>query len=182
MKQVKTTSKKSVRNFAEWNNIAESVADAFRMDDEEREWFRNKNLAQLIAVIPYLAGCEDPGRTAITHLGAYLLSLRIKTVANCQSTDNDYLLKRLEMINNYIGGDREIIERGMNLIALNMISDYARDIEEDRIFGKYNPVGDGVINFEEEKRRLIGKIESVECPEMDAIMNIDESIQAYWQL
>ncbi len=114
-------------------------------------------------------------------MGAYILSLRIKTVANCQPADNDYLLKRLEMINNFIGGDKEIIERGMSLIALNMISDYARDIEEDRIFCKYNPVGDGVIDFEEEKQRLIEKIESVECPEMDAIMNIDESIQAYWQ-
>ncbi len=52
MKQVKTASKKNTRNFAEWNNIAESVADAFKMDNEERECFRNKNLAQLVAAIP----------------------------------------------------------------------------------------------------------------------------------
>ncbi|MCK5153870.1 MAG: hypothetical protein KAQ93_05880, partial [Spirochaetales bacterium] len=89
--------KKSISIFTEWDNIAGSVADAFRMDKEDREWLQNKNLAKLIASIPYLAGCEDPGRTAITHLGAYILSIRIKTVANCQPSDDADLFRRLEM-------------------------------------------------------------------------------------
>ena len=181
MKVPAVEAKTSVRMFTEWENIAASVADAFRMDKEEREWFQNKNLAKLIAAIPYLAGCEDPGRTAITHLGAYILSIRIKTVANCQPTDDADLLRRLEMINNFIGGDQAIIQKGMSLIALNMISDYARDIKEDRLFGKYNPVDSGTFNYENEKKRLEANIVSVECREMDEIMSLDASITSLWE-
>ena len=169
-----------VKPFTEWENIAASVADAFRMDKEDSEWLQNKNLAKLIAAIPYLAGCEDPGRTAITHLGAYILSIRIKTVANCQPTDDADLFRRLEMINNFIGGDQDIIQKGMSLIALNMIADYARDIEEDRLFGKYNPVDSGAINYETEKAGLESIIKSIECREMDEIMSLDASVQGFW--
>ena len=173
--------KRSARMFTEWENIAASVADAFRMDKEDREWFQNKNLAKLIAAIPYLAGCEDPGRTSITHLGAYILSIRIKAVANCQPTDDADLFRRLEMINNFIGGDQAIIQKGMSLIALNMIADYARDIEEDRMFGKYNPVDSGSFDYEHEKNRLETIITSVECKEMDEILSMDEAVEQYWE-
>ena len=184
-KNMKATIEKVKRNisiFTEWENIAVSVADAFRMNKEDREWLQNKDLAKLIAAIPYLAGCEDPGRTAITHLGAYLLSIRIKTVANCQPTDDIDLFRRLEMINNFIGGDQAIIQKGMSLIALNMIADYARDIEEDRLFGKYNPVDSGAFDYEYEKKRLGTIIKSVQCREMDEIMSLDVAIESYWEL
>lgn len=167
--------------FTEWGSIAASVADAFLMNKEESEWLLNKNLAKLIAAIPYLAGCEDPGRTAITHLGAYILSIRIKTVANCQPTDDIDLFRRLEMINNFIGGNQSIIIKGMSLIALNMIADYARDIEEDRLFGKYNPVDSGTFDYEFEKGKLESIIRSVECREMDEILSMDASVKGVWE-
>lgn len=179
-KNQKNAVKKSIGTFTEWDNIAASVAESFRMDKEDREWLNNKNLAKLIASIPYLAGCEDPGRTAITHLGAYILSIRIKTVANCQPSDDADLFRRLEMINNFIGGDQAIIQKGMSLIALNMIADYARDIEEDRMFGKYNPVDSGAFDYEYEKGKLESIITSVECIEMDKIMTLNEALEAFW--
>jgi hypothetical protein len=151
------------------------------MNKEDQEWLLNKNLAKLIAAIPYLAGCDDPGRTAITHLGAYILSIRIKTVANCQPTDDINLFRRLEMINNFIGGDQAIIQKGMSLIALNMIADYARDIDEDRMFGKYNPVDSGAFDYVTEKKGLETIIESVECREMDEIMSMDASVTGGWE-
>ncbi len=180
---MKTTEKKVEKNisiFTEWENIAASVADAFRMNKEDREWLLNKNLAKLIAAIPYLADCKDPGRTAITHLGAYILSIRIKTVANCQPSDDVDLFRRLEMINNFIGGDRAVIQKGMSLIALNMIADYARDIEEDRMFGKYNPVDSGAFNYGNEKTHLESIIKSTPCREMEEIMSIDEAETRGW--
>ncbi len=172
----------TAKRFTRWENIAGAVADAFRMDDAEYEWLKNKNLAKLIAAIPFLAGCGDPDRTAVIHLGAYIMSLRIKTLANAQPSDDAGLFRRLEMINNFIGGDKAIIEKGMSLIALNMIADYARDIEEDRLFGKYNPVDSGAFDYEAEKKRLEGIITSVQCTEMDDIMNLDEAVEMYWEL
>ncbi len=171
----------AAKQFTRWENIAGAVADAFRMDDTEYEWLKNKSLAKLIAAIPFLAGCDDPDRTAVTHLGAYIMSIRIKTLANAKPSDDEDLMRRLEMINNYIGGDRDIIRKGMSLIALNMIADYARDIEEDRLFGKYNPVDSGAFDYESEKERLERIITSVECREMDEIMNLDEAVETYWE-
>ena len=176
--QNSTYSKREV--FPQWEVIGNAVADAFRMNEEERNRFLAKPLARLIAAIPFLAGCEDPERTAISHLGTYLLSVRIKGFANSKASDNEYLLKRLELINNHIGGDKEIIRRGMDLIALSMLSDYHRDIEEDRKLGKYNPVDYGAFNFAEERERLITEIEDIDCPDMERIMTIAQSTEQYW--
>ncbi len=167
--------------FKNWDYIAGSVANAFRMSEEEYNLFKNKSLAKLIASIPYLAGCEDPERTAVVHLGTYLLSTRIKPVANCKPSDDEGIFKRLELMSNFIGGDKAIIEKGMSLIALNMIADYARDIEVDRMTGKYNPVDSGAIDYEAERKRLESVITSVECKEMDDIMSLDEAIETYWE-
>ena len=168
------------RTFTCWDGIVDSMSEAFRLEPEEREKLRAKNIAKLIAAIPYLAGCEDPGRTAVAHLGTYLLSLKLKTVANCRRSDNADLFRRLEMIGNFIGGNREVIRKGMSLIALNMISDYHRDVEADRAFGKYNPVGDGAVDYDLERDRLVSIIRSVDCRAMDDIMTYGEAVEAFW--
>ena len=164
----------------DWDRIADSVAQAFRFTPEEQERFRTKELAKLIAAIPFLAGCKDPLRTAVSHLGTYVLSVRLKDTANARPSDDEHLFRRLELLGNFIGGDPEIIQRGMNLIALCMIGDYARDIEEDQRLGKYNPISAGIIDYEAEKRRLIREIEAVPCPDMDRILTPKASLCKFW--
>ncbi len=170
-----------VRKFTNWDHIAGLVASAFRMSEEEYQWFKNKNLAKLIAAIPFLAGCEDPERTAVVHLGTYILSIRAKSVANCKPSDDEGIFRRLELMNNFIGGDKAVIEKGMSLIALNMIADYARDIEVDRMTGKYNPVDSGAFDYDAERERLESVITSVECREMDEILSLDDAVETYWE-
>lgn len=106
----------------------------------------------------------------------------MKDPCNARPSDDEYLLRRLELIGNFVGGDEEIIQRGMNLIALCMISDYARDVKEDKVLGKYNPVSAGVLDYEKEKERLIREIESVSCPDMDNIFCAKEGVKTFWLL
>ena len=165
----------------QWDRIVDMVSGAFRFTSEETERFRSREIPKLIAAIPFLAGCKDPLRTAISHLGTYILSVRLPEVANTKPSDDEYLFRRLECINHFIGGDKDIIQRGMNLIALCMVSDYERDIDEDRKLGKYNPISTGNMNSEELRHKLFRQIESVQCDEMDVILPVKNSwLEYFW--
>jgi hypothetical protein len=173
----------STRLFPEssWAEIAGRVAEAFRMTEEEKVWLFNGKIAKLIAAIPFLAGCEDAERTAAAHLGTYLLSVReTKCYFNAQVADKVSVLERLRLISNFKGGDQKIIERGLCLLALNMVSDYHRDIEEDAALGKYNPIAAGDWDFESTVVDLEYKILSVNCEEMDEIVSIVMIPLSFW--
>jgi hypothetical protein len=164
-----------------WMEISNRVALAFRMTEAEAEAFRSHRIAKLIAALPFLAGCEDAERTAVAHLGSYLLSIReTKAYFNARPADDASPLERLRLGTYFKGGDQRIIERGLCLLALDMVFDYQRDIEEDRRLGKYNPVASGAWDFKDTVANLEYKVISVACPAMDEILPIEITPMAYW--
>jgi hypothetical protein len=174
---VKKETKKTVRLSGEerfensWEQIVEDVSAAFRMDLEEKEWLRTKNIARLIAAIPFLAHCEDAERTAVSHLGTYLLSLKeTKHYYNASVVDNGKVFDRLRLIGSFKGGDEAVIKKGMSLLALNMLHDYKRDIHVDEAVGKYNPIGDNAMSYEKQCEELEYNVETADCPAMEAIL------------
>lgn len=167
----------------QWPSIVQSVSEAFRMDAEEQAWLENKKIAQLIGSIPFLAGCEQPARTAIAHVGTYLLSIKeTKPYFNADPSDDIDMLERLRLIMNFRGGDERIIARGMSLIGLIMLEDYKRDIHIDEVLGKYNPVASGAIDYDGTKVRLLSAIRAVDCPAMDRIFAEDGPVgpDGFW--
>jgi hypothetical protein len=164
-----------------WLAIAKDLALSFRMTAAEEEGLRKNMIAKLIAALPFLAGCDDAGRTAVAHLGTYLLSVReTKHWFNATAGDSSSILERLWLGANFRGGDEKIIERGLSLLALNMISDYKRDIEEDAALGKYNPLAAGDFDFKETVEKLEWTIVTTHSPEMDEIMSIGAIPMSYW--
>ncbi len=164
-----------------WRRISGEIAGAFRMTAEEAEEFGRHKIARLIAALPYLAGCDDAGRTAVAHLGTYVLSGReTKHWFNATARDSASILERLWLISDFRGGDAKIIERGLKLLALNMISDYGRDVAEDATLGKYNPVAAGDFDFRKTVEDLEWSILSTSCPEMDEIISIGEMPLGFW--
>jgi len=184
MHQVHTANgRTSARLFSEsqWEEISGRVAEAFRMTSDETERLRNKNIAKLIAATPFLAGCQDAARTAVAHLGTYILSLReTKPYFNATEEDNGSVLERLRLISNFKGGDPKIIDRALSLLALNMVTDYRRDAAEDVFLNKYNPVSDGQFEFEALVSDLTRRIEEVSCPEMEQILPIKAGPLGFW--
>ncbi len=166
---------------AQWPEIAEAVGRSFRMDEEERARFHDKPVARLIAAIPFLAGCDQPTRTAVAHLGTYILSVReTKPFFNADPSDDGDILDRLRLIMNFRGGDAAIIDRGMALLALTMIVDYKRDTQIDAAMGKYNPVASGAFDYDIIHDDLVRRIKAVDCPAMDEIYNSTASIREVW--
>jgi len=180
--QTETTAHCSLQRFEEiWADLSDAVANAFRMNEDERERFKNKDVARLIGALPFLAGCDDAERTAVAHLGSYVLSIReTKPYANAKQEDNGSVTERLRLISNFKAGDSAILERGMALLALNMVIDYKRDVELDRAIGKYNPVAAGKIDADVQIASLKERISRINCPEMEKIYASDVSPQGYW--
>ncbi len=172
----------SSRGFSEqWPEIAEAVGSAFRMDTKELEWLRKKPVAKLIAAIPFLAGCDQPARTAVAHLGTYLLSIReTKPFFNADTTDDGDILDRLRLIMNFRGGDAAVIDRGMALLALNMLDDYKRDVQIDAALGKYNPVASGAFDYEAVRTELIRRIEAGCTVAVDKYDEIGPIVRGPW--
>lgn len=166
-----------------WNDLCDRIGITFNMDSGKIMWLREKKVARLIAAIPYLAGCNKPRQTAAAHLSVYLLSVfeATKSIFHHEAWNDDIsLMNRLMPIGNFEGGDSLLIKRGMNLLALNMVCGYERDIQKDIILKKYNPVGEGSWDYKKLKMNLIEHIENVSSPEMDTIMNIGDGTDSYW--
>jgi hypothetical protein len=164
-----------------WEELCDAVSLAFRFTEDERQFLKEKSVARLIAAIPFLAGCEDAERTSIAHLGTYLLSVKeTKRYFNANPEDSQSVVERLRLIGNFKGGNQAIIDRGMNLLALNMISDYRRDAEEDVFLRKFNPVSVGDFDYAASVAELTERIEEVPCPEMDRIMTLSVAPLTLW--
>lgn len=163
-----------------WSEVSDHVATTFRLSDEERAQLRSSHIAKLLGAIPFLAGCDHPMRTAVSNLAVYMMSVgSAKEAFNATVEDDSDVFARLKLAR-YEGGDERVIERGMALIALNMLADYRRDVVFDIANEKHNPVATGAWDFNAIKTDLIEKIESIDCPQMDEIAESHTIVDKNW--
>ncbi|MFW5784439.1 MAG: hypothetical protein ACOCY8_07980 [Spirochaetota bacterium] len=164
-----------------WQRVLKLVAESFRMDEDETRRFTEKRVARLIAALPFLAHAENPERTAANHASTYVLSVReCAPIYFPKAQDDDDVYARLKEISRFEGGDRSIIERGMALLALLMVRDYARDVEADKKAGKHNPVASGAWDPERLTESLVQTIQKTPCAEMDEIMSPEPEPMSWW--
>lgn len=167
---------------ATWNRLCGLTAKAFRFDAEETQRLHNNRTPRLIAAIPFLAGCHQAERTALAHLAIYVLSCKPGTrlVFDHQPADDQEVMARLAAIMRFEGGDPAIIERGMKLLAVQMICGYGRDLAKDAVTREYNPLLSGAWNGMKLINSLVMDIMGVSCPGMDMIMTIEEAKNFWW--
>lgn len=166
-----------------WLTLSASVAETFRMtEDESQRLFKSKT-AKLIAALPLLAGCDQAERTALTHLSVYVLSSRgaARWIFDHTPEDDVDVFRRLASISTFQGGDQVVLGRGMRLLALQMICGYARDQAKDTVTGEYNPLLAGTWDARTLIDGLIAEIQERPCAEMDTIMSIHEAQFQWWQ-
>lgn len=146
---------------ATWEYFVQEMKKVFRFTRKETKWFRNCKTAKLIATIPFAGGCDEPERTAIAHLCIYLAEIRgfQKYYAHLPSDDCD-LFKRLGFISTFEGGNKDVIEYGMNLLALIMIEGYHRSEEKDKRLGTYNPFVSDTWNYQIMKQKILQSLKN----------------------
>lgn len=162
--------KSNIWDLPEWNYLVEEISKVFRFSEDEKQYFENSYTAKLIATIPFEAGCIEPERTAIAHLCVYVAELRgfQKYYAHLPSDDDD-VFNRLARISTFEGGNKEIINHGMNILALIMIEGYKKSMEKDKLNNVYNPFVSGKWNYQSIKNKLIWEINKIEVPNFDWI-------------
>ena len=167
----------------QWEKISSRVRAVFNFGIERSDWLANCRMARFIAAVPFLAGCDKPETTSLTHLSVYMMSIDESTrdLFFHKSCDDDDLFSRIFPISCFKGGDRKIIDCCMNLIALNMLSNYQRDSEKDLAIGKYNPVSEGRWNYSGMSDKLICSIKDAVTPEISAFYTIDEALRGIWR-
>lgn len=172
--------KKAAFTAESWQVITDTIAEAFHFSDDQKESFFKNRTVKLVAAIPFIAGCRQPMRTAVSHVAIYHIARReAKDIFLHEIDDDASIMDRLFEGSNFSGGDRAIIDRGMNLLALQMIRGYAKDWSDDIMNSKYNPLVQSHWDFNAEETALIKEIKAFDCPEMDAVMSLND-VDGLW--
>lgn len=163
-----------------WATISRIVAERLRCSIGELDQLRDNRTAKLITAIPYIAGCSNADRIASQHLTTYLLAQSAEAIFDHRETDDHDLFARLERISHFPDGSKDLINRGMNLLALIMLAGYERDVQTDRSQSVYNPFGSGSWNAEQITARLVRRVRSTPSPEMDHIVDLERALRGNW--
>ena len=164
-----------------WIQLVGKIASAFRLTEQEKSGLETNKVAKLIAAIPYNSECENMERTSLTHLSTYMIAKNpaCKPDFSHNNIDDVDVLKRIQPLNTFQGGLKEIIKRGINLLALVQLEDHQHDRDLDRKENKYNPILKGIWNYQAQRNQLVAAINGVPCPAMDKVMTI-EGVDGFW--
>jgi len=161
--------------------LIDCIADSYRMTKAERTQIHASNTARLIAALPFIAGCREAKRTALAHLSLYVLAERgAEDIFDHCPTDDTDIKTRLRLGMQFAGGNPAVINRGMDLLCLQMLYGYERDRVKDQSDGVYNPLNSGSWQFETLKTELLSRIEANPCPQMDAYMVTMNVRGSFW--
>ncbi|MDC7222451.1 MAG: hypothetical protein PQJ60_01855 [Spirochaetales bacterium] len=167
----------------EYNEVISMASELLNLSEEDTEKMRNNMISQIIVKLPFLARCDNPQRTALSHIvityAASHYSCKKAFLHNL--TDNEDLFHRLECINNFSGGDSKVIKSGMNLLAILMLSDHQKDRGKDLMQKKYNPLNTGTWNYDMIVSQLQEEIHELDCPEMAYLPGEDDVRQGFWE-
>jgi len=166
----------------EWENVFSRAGAVLNFGIEKKEQVQNSQMAKLIAAVPFLAGCNKAMETSFSHLIIYLMSLdeSAKDIFFHKPEDDKDIYSRLFPINNFSGGNRNIIQCCLDLTALCMLSNYRKDMEEDREIGKYNPINDDIWNYDFLSKKLIENIDKNITSEISVLYTKEDAVKGYW--
>ncbi|MDC7126186.1 MAG: hypothetical protein PQJ46_11510 [Spirochaetales bacterium] len=181
-REVITKRERGIMTKKDWAIISSRVKAVFNMGVEKAKWLDNCEVGRFIAAIPFLAGCDKPFQTAFSHLCIYVMSIdeSTKEVYFHSREDDADLYLRLAPISDFIGGNQKVISCCMDLLALNMVSNYKNDQAADKSIGKYNPLNDGDWNYDELAEKLKASINKNITPEVRAVYDIEDSVRGLW--
>jgi hypothetical protein len=94
--------------------------------------------------------------------------------------DDEDIYRRFFPISHFVGGNRNVIQCCLDLMALSMVSNYHKNIEKDTAVGKYNPVAEGKWNYQDISEKLKAQINNTITPEISAVFSVDDALTGVW--
>ncbi|AEE17912.1 hypothetical protein [Treponema brennaborense] len=160
----------------DWDYFVSEIQKVFKLNDFEVTRLKNSNVAKIIATIPFAAGCNEPERTAISHLITYIAEIKgFQKYCAHLPCDNFDIYHRLNRLATFSGGDKKIIHEGLSLLALIMLEGYHESQEHDKQNKIYNPLNSGSWNYEQKKAELEKELEVITCESLADFFTIGVS-------
>lgn len=161
-------------HLPQWSYLLTEISKVFSLNSKEIEILSNSTTAKIIATIPFESNCKEPERTAIAHLCLYIAELKgFQKYCSHNKEDDADIYNRLAFISTFEGGNYQIIEHGMAILALIMIEGYKKSKQKDEKAGVYNPLVSGTWNYQSIKNSLLLKINKISVPNLDILLNAD---------
>ena len=161
-------------HLPQWSYLLTEISKVFSLNSKEIENLSNSTTAKIIATIPFESNCKEPERTAIAHLCLYIAELKgFQKYCSHNKEDDADIYNRLAFISTFEGGNYQIIEHGMAILALIMIEGYKKSKQKDEKAGVYNPLVSGTWNYQSIKNSLVWKINKLSVPNLDILLNAD---------
>ena len=158
-------------HLPQWSYLLTEISKVFSLNSKEIENLSNSTTAKIIATIPFESNCKEPERTAIAHLCLYIAELKgFQKYCSHNKEDDVDIYNRLAFISTFEGGNYQIIEHGMAILALIMIEGYKKSKQKDEKVGVYNPLVSGTWNYQSIKNSLIWKINKLSVPNLDILL------------
>ncbi len=166
----------------QWDNVVSRAGAVLNFGIEKKEQVQNSKMAKLIAATPYLAGCKKAEETSFSHLIIYLMSLdeSAKDIYFHKPEDDSDVYRRLFPISSFLSGDKNIIQCCIDLTALCMLANYKKDAEEDKIIGKYNPICEGLWNYNSLYTELSANIDKLITSDISNIYTKENALKGFW--
>lgn len=155
-----------------WDYLVKEISSVFRLTKEETTKLSESSTAKIIATIPFAANCNNPEKTAISHLCLYMAEIQgFHKFCDHLPEDDENIFHRLEFISDFDGGDKKIIHHGICLLALIMLEGYKKSFASDEKLGIYNPLVSGVWNYKTQKNYLLWEISKTTVYSLDFFIN-----------
>ncbi len=186
-----TKAKEEINNYSlvsgeltnsKWDELVNVIQAQFHYDNNMRERMIGNKLLKLVAAIPFVAGSDNPSRTAIIHMSAMMIAGECgKEIFLHKFHDNSSLKKRLHAISNFDGGNQDIINKGMNLLYLVMLSDYQIDSKADEKISKYNPLNSSIWDYKKLRDQILEECNTIPVTQLDTILSANEACKTPWE-
>ncbi len=153
------------------HEVFDSATELLHLSALEKSKITMSGVALFIAAMPFVAGCNDAKEKSLTHLSIYVN--KIRTLENAR----DYVpeaassvYEDLAILSSFEGGDENIVNHGMLILALIMLESYKDRTFSDLERGVENPLNNGTWDYYILKASLLDDIKGFSCPELDSLV------------
>lgn len=164
---------KTINSEENWKHLVSEVLKGMPEQEDNKAFILEHRLCRLIGMLPFIAKTKQPLRDGFTNLSLFLLSKHtpVKEVYEHKPQDDQDIMRPLIPYCHFTGGDEKILSRGMHLVAMVLLMDYKKNMDQDLEENRYNPLNSGQWHYENIMETLSLCVEDVYCPEMDDILS-----------
>lgn len=166
--------RQSLARFMNW------MKKACCLTREESQRLKQSLTTRIIIFTAYHSHCQTPERIILGHLCTLVAALRLKQIFDHKPGET--LPERLAPLASFPGGDPHVVKAGLLLLELLSLNDHKKDLADDILGNKQNPLI-FQLDYESERARILKEFRALP----DRVKNLfsvlfEKTVNAAWWL